>query len=120
MSDKYLPNEIPKRFDLTIYTCYRYNCSYEWGIGTITHSTSDLTGDEYICIAKTPLTVSVPEMTKDLRQMVIDALKAEKEKQAAEHYKRMFELQEKIDSLLQLTYQAQKPIIDETANDLPF
>lgn len=122
MSDKYLPNEIPKQFGITIYTHYRYSSEYDWQVGTITHSTSDLSGDQYICIAQTPLTVFVPEQQKDLKKMVIDALEAEKKKQMAEHHKRMFELQEKIDNLLTLTYQPQGdgPVIDAVANEIPF
>lgn len=118
MSDKYLPNEIPKRFDVILYTNYCYNSEYEWNMGKIVHSSSDMTGDQYICIAQTLVAVFVPEQKRDLKAMVIEALNAEKQKQMAEHHKRMFELQKNIDNLLALTYQPQP--IEETANDIAF
>lgn len=121
MSDKYLPNEIPKRFELILYTNYCYNSEYDWNMGKVVHATHDMSGDQYICIAQTKVIVNVPEQKKDIRKMVLEALQTEKEKQMAEHHKRMFELQEKIDSLLQLTHQPLKgEIIDETANEIPY
>ncbi len=119
MSDKFAPDAIPKKFDTIIYTHYCYHSDYDWHIGSVSHDTSDRSGDNYICIAKTPLTVFVPEQKMDIKQMVIEALEAEKKKQMAEYHKKMFELQEKIDSLLSLEYKPSSPI-EETANDLPF
>ncbi len=107
MSEKYAPNEIPKSFDITIYTHYCYYSEYSWHVGAVSHNTSDESGDRYICIAQTPVTVIVPEQEKDLKKMVIDALETEKKKQMAEYHKKMFELQEKIDSLLAITYEPQ-------------
>jgi len=98
---QYEYNNIPKEFEITIYTHYCYHSNYSWKIGNISHYDSDLSGNEYICIAQTPVAVTVPPQTTD---MVIDALEAEKKKQMAEYHKKMFELQEKIDSLLCLEY----------------
>lgn len=120
MAERYQYNEIPKKFDVIIYTHYCHHSDYNWNIGTITHHTSDMSGDNYICIAQTKVSVLVPKQKVDIKQMVLDALEAEKKKQLAEHYKRMTGLQEKIDSLLCLNYTPSKPTIDEAANDIPF
>lgn len=118
MSKQYAPNELPKSLEIVIHTHYCYNSEYKWQLGSISHDTTDRTGDQYICLAKTPVHVVV-ETPGDLKDMVLKALEAEKQKQMAEHHKRMFELQEKIDSLLQLEY---KPLSPDTScdNDLPF
>lgn len=108
MSEKYTPDNLPKKLDITIYTHYCYHSDYSWECGKISHETSDLTGDNYICLAETPLTIFIPEPKVDMKQMVINALEAEKKKQMAEYHKKMFELQEKIDSLLCLTYQPEE------------
>lgn len=104
MSEQYTPNEIPKKFEQIIYTHYCYHSHYSWATGTISHDMDDRSGDSYICIAQTPITVSVPEQQKDIKKMVIDALEIEKKKQMAEYHQKMCELQEKIDSLLALEY----------------
>lgn len=105
MSEKYQYNEIPKKFDVTVYTHYCYHSGYSWHIGTISHDTADLSGDNYICIAQKHVTVTVPPAKVDIKQMVLDALEKEKQKLMAEHYKRLAGIQEKIDSLLCLSYQ---------------
>lgn len=120
MSDQYPPDAIPKKFDTIIYTHYCYHSDYNWHIGKVSHDTSDRSGDNYICIAKTPLTIFVTDQKMDLKKMVIDALEAEKKKQMAEYHKKMFELQEKIDNLLCLTYQPGDSMDVDTVNDLPF
>lgn len=61
--------------------------------------------DNYICIAQKQVTVTVPQTKVDIKQKVLDALEKEKQKLMAEHYKRMAGIQEKIDSLLCLSYQ---------------
>jgi len=119
MADQYQYNEIPKAFDVILYTHYCYHSEYAWNIGKIVHSTSDMTGDNYLCIAETLVRVFVPEQKTDIKQLVINALEAEKKKQMAEYHERMFRLQEKIDSLLALEYQP-AATIQETANDVPF
>lgn len=119
MSDQYKPDEIPKKFETIIYTHYCYHSDYSWNMGKVSHHTSDMSGDQYICIAQTPLTVFVPEQKTDIKKMVIDALEAEKKKQMAEYHKKMFELQEKIDRLLCLEYQPREGEI-EVVNEIPF
>jgi hypothetical protein len=119
MSNQYAPDELPTHLDVMIHTHYCYNSEYKWQMGAIDHSTSDLSGDKYVCLARTPIRVNI-EAPGDLKKMVIDALEAEKKKQMAEYHKKMFELQEKIDSLLCLTYQPPEPILEDTANDVPF
>ncbi len=122
MSEQYQYNEIPQEFEITIYTHYCYHSDYSWNIGKVSHTTSDMTGDNYLCIAETKVKIKVPAQKTDIKQLVINALKEEKKKQMAEYHKRMFELQEKIDSLLCLTYQPRgdEAVIDATANELPF
>lgn len=115
---KYAPNDIPDDINLTIYTHYCIG-GYEWNIGKLNHYDSDCSGENLVLVAQTPLYVRIPKID-NLKQKVIDALEAEKKKQMAEHHKKMFELQEKIDSLLCLTYQPASDAIDITANDLPF
>ena len=105
MSKQYQYNEIPKKFEVIVYTHYCYHSDYSWHIGTISHDTMDKSGDNYICIAQKQVTVTVPPAKVDIKQMVLDALEKEKQKLMAEHYKRMAGIQEKIDSLLCLTYQ---------------
>ncbi len=50
------------------------------------------------------------------------ALEEEKKNQMAQHHKKMFELQQKIDNLLCLEFKQQENgmVLDITANDLPF
>ena len=118
MPDQYKPGELPKSLNIVVHTHYCYNSEYSWQMGTIRHDATDLSGDTYVCLAKTPVHIEI-EAPEDLKQMVLDALEAEKKKQMAEYHKKMFELQEKIDSLLALEY---KPLTSSTNcdNELPF
>jgi hypothetical protein len=113
---KYTPAEIPESVQETLYTHY---CLSGYNYGELVHYAFDATGEQYVCIAQTPVTVSIPPVG-DLKEKVIHALEAEKQKQQAEHHKKMFELQEKIDSLLCLTYQPISVNIEDIANELPF
>jgi hypothetical protein len=105
MSKQYKFDEIPKNFKTTVYTHYCYHSPYSWMVGTISHDDDERAGDSYICIAKTEVKIKVPEQKVDIKKLAVEALQKEKEKQMAEHHKKMFELQEKIDSLLCLEYQ---------------
>lgn len=115
---KYTPAEIPETTHATIYTHY---CLSGHNYGELLHCAFNASGENYVCIAETPVIINIPPVG-DLKEKVIAALEAEKKKQQAEHHKKMFELQEKIESLLCLTYQPQGHgvTLDETANELPF
>lgn len=112
---KYTPQEIPEQIDATIYTHY---CINGYSYGELKNYDYDCSGENYVCVAKTPLTIAIPPVG-DLKDKVVKALEEEKKKQMAEHHKKMFELQEKIDSLICLEY---KPLTQDmdTANELPF
>ena len=112
---KYTPAEIPERVSATIFTHYSLS---KYSYGELRHYPSDLSGEDYVLIAQTPITVNIPPVG-DLKSKVVESLEKEKQKQMAEHHKKMFELQEKIDSLLCLTYQPSS-VIEETANDIAF
>lgn len=113
---KYKPAEIPKDIDETLYTFYSLS---PYSYGELVHYCMDMTGENYVLIAKTPVHIVIPPVG-DLKEKVVASLEAEKQKQTAEHYKKMFELQEKIDSLLCLTYQPSEMTIDESINEIPF
>ena len=117
MSDqKYAPKEIPATVEVTVFTHYGLQGHH---MGQLIHYAFEASGENYVCLTKTPVTVHIPKQD-DLKEKVVAALEAEKKKQMAEHHKKMFEIQEKIDSLLQLEY---KPAAFEdmaVENDLPF
>jgi len=119
MSEQYKPTDLPKSMDIVIHTHYCYNSEYGWHMGTISHDTYDKSGDAYICVAKTPLHVAI-ETPSNMKEMVLEALEAEKKKQMAEYHKKMFELQEKIDSLLCLEYQPTITPATDCENEVPF
>lgn len=114
---QYAPDQIPNVIQKTLYTHYCIGGS-EWNIGKLKTYDFSMSGEEYIVVAETQVTIHIPP-PEDMKKKVIDALEEEKKKQMALHHKKMFELQEKIDSLLCLTYQS-SPVIEETANDVPF
>ena len=99
--ETYMPAGIPPQITATIYTHY---CISGYCAGRISIDSSDLTGDTYIKIAETPIYIEVPEVG-NIKEKVIEALEQEKKNQLALHHKKMCEIQEKIDSLLVLTYQ---------------
>lgn len=101
MGEKYTPTSIPTKVNTTIYTHYRIG---GYSAGELVNYDFDATGEDYIVVAKTPITIKISK-PKDIKNKVIEALEAEKEKQVAEHYKKMKEIQGKIDSLLVLEYQ---------------
>lgn len=121
MSEQYKFNEIPKNFETTIYTHYCYHSDYSWDLGKVTHDTYDRSGDNRICIAQTKVNIEVPEQKANIKELVLQALETEKKNQMAEHHKRMFELQEKIDGLLCLEYTPTDSFVDDDVlNEVPF
>jgi hypothetical protein len=85
---KYTPDKIPEQMDIVIYSHYSIQ---GYNYGTITNYDFDASGEKYVCIAKTPVHVTIPPVG-DLKNKVVEALEAEKKKQQAEHHKKMFEL----------------------------
>lgn len=116
MKPKYTPSEIPKNVSELIYTHYSLS---KYSYGELYHTTYDASGEDYVLIAQTPIKIHIPPVG-DLKDKVVASLEKEKQKQMAEHHKKMFELQEKIDSLLCLTYQPKDIVIEEPSNVLPF
>lgn len=113
---KYTPAEIPKSVSEVIYTHYSLD---KWSYGELYHASYDASGEDYVLIATTPININIPPVG-DLKAKVVDSLEKEKQKQMAEHHKKMFELQEKIDSLLCLTYTPSDAVIDDSINEVPF
>ena len=106
MSEKYAPNELPSEVTRKLYTCYSIS---GWRMGEISIWDCNMTGEDYVLLAETEVTISIPEQG-NLKSKVVEALEEEKKKLQAEHFVKMQELQEKIDSLLMLEY---KPIEEE-------
>lgn len=100
--EKYLPDNIPSVINKTIYTHY-YFAGHSWEFGELKNYDFDISGDTCCVVATTPITIHIPKV-ENLKQKVIEALEAEKKKQQAEYYKKMHELQEKVDALLCLEY----------------
>ena len=96
----YTPTTIPRQLPIVIYTHYRIS---GYSAGKIINYDFDATGEEYVLIAQTPLTIKIPKQD-DLKAKVIDALEEEKKNQAAKHFRKMQEIRHKIDSLLALEY----------------
>ena len=102
---KCLPHELPEQVDITIYTHY---CVTGWQAGDLAHYSFNCHGDENVLIAETPVTVRIPRI--DFKKKLVEGLQTEMEKQKAEHFKKMKELQDKLDSLLCLEYQPEVEI----------
>lgn len=99
---KYTPTTIPRKINATLYTHY---CVSGYRAGEIINFDFNAQGEEYLLLAETPVTVKIPPQT-DLKEKLIDALEAEKEKREAEHHMKMKELQERINSLLAIEFKA--------------
>lgn len=106
MSEKYTPDMIPSKVEATIYTHYRIN---GYAAGELVNYDFDATGEDYIVVAKTPIAIKINK-SDDIREEVIKTLEAEKEKCEAEHYKKMQELENKIQSLQRLEYKPSKVV----------
>lgn len=118
---QYKYDELPKSVETSLNTYYCYHSEYSWMTGKVVHAIGELPGDSYLLLAKTNVKVKLAEKKEDIKKLAVEALKKEKEKQQAEHFKKMFELQEKIDSLLCLEYTpAPKDMADDSFNDIPF
>lgn len=113
MSEKYTYTSIPPIYTTTVYTHY---CISSWSAGEIRTYDCDMTGETYILLAQTDLSVKIPAQ-KDIKETVIKALEEEKKKQMADHHKKLCEIQEKIDSLLCLEY---KPASEVEDDIIPF
>lgn len=119
MSTKYTPTTIPTKYKTTIYTHY---CISGWSAGEIRSYDMEMTGEDYVLLATTEVSVKIPPQG-NIKQKVVEALKEEQKKQMANHEKKMNEIQAKIDSLLCLEYQPSEAIFghdDETINEVPF
>lgn len=105
---KFEPDNLPPFITGKIYTAY---CINGWDAGKIKNYDWNPTGADYIVLAETPVTIPINKVT-DIKKKVIEALEAEKQKQRAEFYKRMKELQERIDSLLCLEYAPSDNVVE--------
>lgn len=100
---KYAANDIPEKVEAVIYTHYNI-AGYDYG--ELFHYAADISGENRILIAENPVILKIPKIG-DLKNKVVQALEAEKKNKEAVHYKKMFDLQEKIDSLICLEYKPQ-------------
>lgn len=117
-SEKYTPDGLPKSITRDLYVTYGIK---GYSAGEIQVWDCDVTGEERILLTTTSVTVKLPQNMK-IKDKVIDALQAEKDKVLANAHMKAKELQQKIDSLLGLEYKPEPGIVDiiQCDNEVPF
>lgn len=104
----FLPNELPKILTREIFVTYRIAGNDQ---GKIEIWDCDLSGKERILLHKQMVTVKIP-MQKDMKKTVISALENEIQTIKSEAHMAVKELQERIDSLLAISYQPDDKVIE--------
>lgn len=101
MRDKFTPDDLPESVTRELYVFYGIK---GYSAGEISVWDCDVSGEERILLTTSEVTVKIPKGLK-IKDKVVDALKAEKDKVLANAHMKAKELQQKIDSLLGLEYQ---------------
>lgn len=112
--EKYLPDNLPKSITRDIFVFYGIK---GYSAGEISVWDQDMSGEERILLATSQVTVKIPEGMK-IKDKVVEVLQAEKDKVLANAHMKAQELQNRIDSLLQLTHQPSDDVFPPS--DLPF
>lgn len=114
---KFAPDALPTLLTRQIFVCYEISGS---SAGKISIWDCDMSGEQRLLLCDLMVNIKIPAK-QDLKGKVVEALENEIRKTRAESTKKINQLQERIDSLLCLEYRPDgAPVIDATANEIPF
>ena len=103
-TDTYEPNQIPTKIRRKLYIYYGIG---KWCFGELDICDFPRNKDAdpdwvYILLCEQEVELDLPDCVVDVKQKTLEILEAEKSKILAENYKRLKNVQDKIDSLLAL------------------